>query len=112
MPPSLTYTPRTPMSKNVLHLTLKRQWFDAIAAGVKTEEYREMSQHWRRNLGKHLEAPPWKEIHFRNGYRTDAPFMRVRFAGLRVGYHRGRQTYILTLGRILEITGYEEKASP
>lgn len=31
------------MSNRVLHLTLKRQWFDMIASGEKKEEYREVS---------------------------------------------------------------------
>ena len=30
------------MSRNDLILTLKKQWFDKILSGEKTEEYREM----------------------------------------------------------------------
>ncbi len=90
----------------ILHLTLKRQWFDAIAAGTKTEEYRDQSPHWKRILGPKADAGvcPWTEIHFRNGYRANAPFMRVECHGLRVGTHNGRSCYIFTLGPILEIS--------
>lgn len=30
----------------VLRLTLKKKWFDMIAAGIKKEEYREIKWHW------------------------------------------------------------------
>jgi hypothetical protein len=34
----------------VLHLTLKKKWFDMIASGEKKEEYREDKEYWRRRL--------------------------------------------------------------
>lgn len=35
---------------NVLHLTLKKKWFDMIASGNKTEEYRELKDYWSQRL--------------------------------------------------------------
>lgn len=35
-----------------LTLSLKRQWFDMIKAGIKKEEYRECSEHWIRRFVK------------------------------------------------------------
>lgn len=35
-----------------LHLTLKKQYFDEILAGVKTEEYREVKSYWINRLLK------------------------------------------------------------
>jgi len=32
--------------KNILHLVLKKKWFDMIASGEKTVEYRKFSQYW------------------------------------------------------------------
>ena len=32
--------------KNTLKLTLKKEWFDLIKAGKKTEEYREIKNYW------------------------------------------------------------------
>lgn len=34
----------------VLHLTLKKKWFDMIASGEKKEEYRERNSYWLRRL--------------------------------------------------------------
>ncbi len=33
-----------------LTLSLKKQWFDLIKAGVKTEEYREIKPYWEKRL--------------------------------------------------------------
>ena len=32
-----------------LYLTLKKQWFDMINDGIKTEEYREIKPYWVKN---------------------------------------------------------------
>lgn len=62
----------------ILHLTLKKQWFDLIASGEKTVEYREYKQYWE----KRLVGKEFQEIHFRNGYSKGAPFMRVQCKGI------------------------------
>jgi len=36
--------------KSVLHMTLKRIWFDQIALGKKKKEYREQKAYWERRL--------------------------------------------------------------
>lgn len=33
-----------------LHLVLKRKWWDMIASGEKTEEYREIKPYWEKRL--------------------------------------------------------------
>lgn len=33
-----------------LHLVLKHKWFDMIAAGVKLEEYREITDYWTKRI--------------------------------------------------------------
>lgn len=35
---------------NVLHLPIKRKWFDMIHTGEKLEEYREIKPYWARRL--------------------------------------------------------------
>ena len=53
---------------HTLHLTLKRKWFDMIASGEKTEEYREIKPYWEKRLEKDYEY-----IEFRNGYGKSVP---------------------------------------
>ena len=33
-----------------LHLSLKKQWFDMTKAGIKTEDYRELTPYWLKRL--------------------------------------------------------------
>ena len=78
-----------------LHLTLHKKWFELIAAGRKTHEFRERKPYWI----KRIEGRKYTEIHFRNGYQKNAPFMRVQYLGYRV---RGC-LYVLKLGRVIEV---------
>jgi hypothetical protein len=90
----------------ILHLTLKKKWFDMIASGEKKEEYREMKPYWdKRLVGKRYDA-----IQFRNGYAKDCPTMMIELNGIFSGWGitewgaSERETvYILMLGKILSI---------
>lgn len=84
----------------ILHLTLKKKWFDLIASGEKKIEYREIKPYWT----KRLYAKCFDEIHFRNGYAKDSPFMRVEFLGSDAnGKFEGLKCYRIYLGEILEL---------
>jgi hypothetical protein len=87
----------------ILHLTLKKQWFDMIASGVKREEYREMKPYWHKRLANRK----YDAIQFRNGYSKDAPTMLVELksilSGLGIiewGAPAAHPVYILTLGNV------------
>lgn len=99
----------------ILHLTLEKYWFNLIADGVKVLEYREAKPHWKSRLqysdGRFKQ---FDEIHFRNGYGKDKPFMRIQFMGclithssLCVPKHGEILTdgtvFVIGLGRIIEI---------
>lgn len=64
--------------KKILHLTIKKKWFDLIASGKKTVEYREYKPYWE----KRLVGKEFTEVHFRNGYGKNAPFMRVKLSAI------------------------------
>jgi hypothetical protein len=66
----------------VLHLTLKKKWFDMIADGIKDEEYREIKDYWVNRL----ENKGYDVIQFKNGYSKDARKMTVELKGLSVGF--------------------------
>lgn len=78
----------------ILHLTIKRQWFDEIATGAKTTEYREIKPYWTTRL----EGRAFDEVHFRNGYQPDSPFMRVKYLGC-----LKKDLYEIQLGEVIEI---------
>lgn len=87
----------------VLHLTLYKKWFDQILCGDKKEEYRKLTHFWtKRILNKQFD-----EIHFKNGYSTSAPWMRVKNLGIKIGEFEGEKCYIFCLGEILETKNCE-----
>lgn len=47
----------------ILHLTLKKKWFDMIASGEKKEEYREIKPYWvdRLLVPKDIGGSVWDE---------------------------------------------------
>ncbi len=65
----------------VLHLYLKKKWFDMILSGQKKEEYREMKPYWHaRLLNKSFDV-----ICFKNGYQKNAPEFTIEFVKLYSG---------------------------
>ena len=58
----------------ILHLTLKKKWFDLINSGEKTIEFREIKPYWTKRLeGKHFDI-----VIFKNGYNKDSPKMKFK----------------------------------
>lgn len=108
----------------ILHLTLKKKWFDMIASGEKTEEYREVKPYWVNRLtwhefhGMNLEqlkrqgGIPFKTIYqyvkFTNGYGKNAPTITLSLLSISIGNAKPEwsdnwegDVFILELGAIL-----------
>ncbi len=89
---------------NTLHLTIKKQWFDMILSGVKTEEYREIKPYYNlRLIGKRYDT-----VVFRNGYARDAPSLTIELKAIRFGTGNpkwgavpNRKYFVLYLGKII-----------
>lgn len=78
----------------ILHLTLYREWFEQIRDGAKVEECRQRKPYWiKRLVGRHYD-----EVHFKNGYAKNAPFMRVECLGIVDG-----EPIVIKLGKVLEV---------
>lgn len=98
----------------ILHLTLKKKWFDMIIRGDKKEEYREIKPYW----DKRLNGKSYEIVRFRNGYAKDAPTMDVEIKGIRkdvcvpewsdgaTGLH-----YVIELNNILEVKNVNENST-
>lgn len=95
--------------EKILHLTLKKKWFDMIASGEKKEEYREVKKYWAIRFvaisnykGKcegllpndndtylnsfyPLVFKKYDYIIFKNGYSKNAPTLKVKFLGIEIG---------------------------
>lgn len=86
-------------TKSNLAVNVYREFFDLIRIGKKKEENREVTDYWRRRL----EGRKYEEVHFRNGYLANAPFMRVEWKGVRTIRLNGRRLYAIKLGRVLQV---------
>jgi hypothetical protein len=96
----------------VLHLTLKKKWFDMIASGEKKEEYREIKQYWFRRLSitGNFEDGFIKPdaILFRHGYAKNAAALLIECLGIEVdegklewGAEPDKEYFVIKLGDIL-----------
>jgi hypothetical protein len=107
----------------ILHLTLKKKWFDMIASGEKKEEYRDWKRYWAirliedgmRNVcavyaGANNHWKHFDIVEFRNGYSRNAPTMQVQCKGIefrngRSEWGNGNKCLVIKLGKILSSTG-------
>lgn len=70
-------------AERVLHLNLKAEYFDAIAAGSKREEFRLATPYWR----KRLQGREYDQVILKRGYpaRDDtARQLRRKWAGVQL----------------------------
>lgn len=108
----------------VLHLTLKKKWFDMIASGEKKEEYRELKPYWVSRL---TESHPgaiggdlmhrhkviaytfktFDYIHFANGYNRPE-IINIQCEGISIGNGKpdwgaepGKEYFVIKLGERL-----------
>ncbi len=65
----------------ILHLTLKKHWFNRVGVD-KFEEYRDESD-WIRSRLMHPngDRKKYDAVQFRNGYRKDSPVKTFRYLG-------------------------------
>jgi hypothetical protein len=95
----------------VLHLTLKKKWFDMILSGEKKEEYREIKPYWESRLCEKWSLAFYpKEITtivFTNGYGADKPSFEIELKSIDTGIGKQKwggttkPVFVLTLGEIL-----------
>ena len=96
------------MRKKILHLTLEKKYFDAIALRRKFLEFREVKDYWiRRFFDKQGKVIHFDEIHFKNGYQKDSPFMRVKWNGWHIHEQGKVKFYALDVKQILEIKNWK-----
>lgn len=118
------------MKKNAdtLHLVLKSQWYDLIASGIKTEEYREIKPYWQKRfidykaLSDYV-VKTYKAMLCHNflvhgnlePHIDDAPHMFLRGykqVNFRRGYHRDAASMTFTIKDICFGKGRPEWGAP
>lgn len=90
-------------SSKILHLHLKKEWYNMILSGVKTEEYRDETEYWRKRLAN----KNYTHILFYYGYtktRMLLPILYIKEGVGRTdwGAPSNKNVYIFGLGKIID----------
>lgn len=98
----------------MLTLPIKKQWFDMILSGEKTEEYRDSTGYWRTRFYNLFGYPAYwgepKKVLLRNGYRKDSPYavatvtLETGLGKLEWGAVPGKHYFILNIQSV-EVEG-------
>ena len=107
----------------ILHLTLKKKWFDLIASGEKKEEYRELKEYWyqrffyseirerNNSISEKVYTEPkrFDAVEFKHGYSEYAPMILVELKGIEIGHAKPEwsdnwkgEVFVIKLGEIIE----------
>ncbi len=102
-----------PILPATLKLTIKKEYFDLIKIGKKTEEYRENKTYWQSRLLYRI-APfvirekKFKYIEFRNGYSKNAETIIAECKGISLGKPKQHgsilfkdEVFIISIGEIV-----------
>jgi hypothetical protein len=100
------------MAEKILHLTLRKKWFDLILSGEKKEEYRECKDYWIIRLlsdyGKYARIEDYKHfdfVKFTNGYAKNSPCIVFKCEGIHTGFGNpdwgaedGKEYFVIRIG--------------
>lgn len=89
-----------------LHLNLKKEWFDMVLARIKKEEYRDLSDYWKKRFEK-VKKLGIKTITFSNGYAKNRRQMIVDISYIKIGEgvtewgaEPGKTYFVICLGAV------------
>ena len=103
--------------ERILHLTLKKRWFDMILSGEKKEEYREVKYYWLSRLKYYCNHADmmhefnynYTHIMFKNGYSKCSPSLLIELISVRFGKAKHEwsdgcedEVLVIELGKIIE----------
>jgi len=86
----------------VLHLVLKRKYFERIYNKTKKVEYRDFTSYW----SKRLEDKNFTHIKFQLAYSKNPPTMLVEILDRNIVEYKGKKSYAFDLGKIIEVNNY------
>ena len=92
------------MMNKVLHLVLKRKYFERIYNKTKKVEYRDLTPYWSRRL----EDKNFTHIKFQLAYSKNPPTMLVEILDRNIVDYKNKKSYAFDLGKIIEVNNYEK----
>ena len=90
------------LNMKTLKLVLKKKWYEMIASGEKTEEYRDVTDYWN----KRISGKGYQYVTFFLGYAKDRPSMTFEMRTPKIskgipqwGAEIGKDYWVLRLGK-------------
>lgn len=85
-----------------LHLVIKHKWFDMIASGEKIEEYREMTNYWKKRIWNKRSVIGY--VIFHRGYTNVTIKCFLHYVAIMPGYEKwgaepGKTYYVLRISK-------------
>ena len=90
------------MRKKILHLVLKRKYWERIYNKTKLVEYRDFTSYWK----KRIQGKNYTHILFQLAYSKNPPTMLVKIHDLNVIEYKDDLAYAFDLGEIVEVLNY------
>lgn len=76
-----------------LHLSLKKEWYNMIESGIKTEEYREIKPYWEERLLKSNYRGSYKKLVVKNYDKHSVLFKNYDVVRFSYGYTKRTMTF-------------------
>lgn len=91
------------MSKaNILHLSVDRSTFQAIADGKQVQDFRDRNEYWRSRLNN----KEFELVRCRSGTGSSAPEIDLEFLGVTRVVREGRGQYAIKMGEIRSLKNW------
>ena len=97
-----------------LHLNLHKKWFDMILSGEKKEEYREITEYWKKRL-TNVKKQNIKTVTFSNGYAKDRRQFKIEISYITArtglpewGAENHKAYIVIHLGRVINKENIKE----
>ena len=79
----------------ILRLSLEKRWFDMTKAGIKCEDYRELTPYWYSRLCTHNlqnKTQKWWAYYIENHFLFDYEFKKFDYNVMTLGYPSNKDT--------------------
>lgn len=87
---------------NILHLSVDRTTFEAIADGRQVQDFRDRNEYWRSRLNNKA----FEFVRCRSGTGTTAPEIDLDFLGVTRVVREGRGQYAIKMGEIRSLKNW------
>ena len=87
------------MFTKIVYLPLKKEWFNMIESGIKTEEYREIKPYWLKRINAFTTHVVFSYGYTKKRMKFEIKCIRTGFGNVCWGAPQGKKVIIIELGK-------------